>query len=267
VYHAKIFQISTILKVRKMLRELYLCLEEPQEAKFGWMVQLFIFLTIIINISAFSLDTVKSLHTAYGDILSNIEMVTVGIFTVELLTRYLVIGANNNYTGLKGRLKYTFTFYTLVDIIAILPFLLSIFGINTYFIRILRLLRVFKLFRVAKVTIFDEAIHRVLVEEREHLLIIFGFIGIILILLTVMVYYAESTIQPEVFSSIPQTLWWAVVTLSTVGYGDMYPLSVFGRIATSFITMLGIAFYAIPGSLFTAALIREINKEKCNTEN
>jgi voltage-gated potassium channel len=83
-----------------------------------------------------------------------------------------------------------------------------------------------------------------------------------------MVYLVENNAQPKVFSSIPQTLWWAVVTLSTVGYGDMYPVTIFGRIITSIITMIGIAFYAIPGSLFTVALIEEIRIEnKAKNEN
>lgn len=77
-----------------------------------------------------------------------------------------------------------------------------------------------------------------------------------------MVYFAEHNAQPQVFSSIPKTLWWAIVTLSTVGYGDMYPVTMIGRIVTTIITMIGIAFYAIPGGLFTAALIEEIKLSK-----
>ncbi|MDD4856320.1 MAG: potassium channel family protein [Sulfuricurvum sp.] len=108
---------------------------------------------------------------------------------------------------------------------------------------------------------FERELHRVFVTERENLFMTFASIGIILIIFTIMVYFLENNAQPKVFSSIPQTLWWAVVTLSTVGYGDMYLITVLGRVITAIITMIGIAFYAIPGSLFTVALIEEIRMD------
>jgi voltage-gated potassium channel len=111
---------------------------------------------------------------------------------------------------------------------------------------------------MTKTSSFDRALRRVFVTERENLIMTFSSIGIILIIFTIMVYFAENDAQPQTFSSIPKTLWWAIVTLSTVGYGDMYPITIIGRI----ITMIGIAFYAIPGGLFTAALIEEIKLDK-----
>lgn len=249
-----------------MLKEIYLSLEDPHNSSWGWKVQFLIYATILVNLIALSLDTVKSLHIDYGDLFSIIEAITVSIFIIELALRYSLVGYNEKYKGFRGRLRFTFTFYTLVDIIAILPFILSLFGINSYFIRVLRLMRVFKLFHIAKASKFDRAIRRVFVDERENLIMLFAFIGIILLLLTITVYYAENSVQPDIYSSIPQTLWWSVVTLSTVGYGDMYPVTVLGRIATSILAMLGIAFYAIPGSLFTAAMIKEINENECNKE-
>ncbi len=241
---------------------LYDCLENPQNSRWGIATQSIIIFMITLNIVGMSLDTVAELHNTYRDWFDFIEVGTVTFFTFELLLRYIVIGNQSEYKGLKGRVKFTFTPFTLIDILSILPTFLTLFGFNSSFLRILRLFRVFKLFRVTKTSSFDRALRRVFVTERENLIMTFSSIAIILIIFTIMVYFAENDAQPQTFSSIPKTLWWAIVTLSTVGYGDMYPITIIGRIITTIITMIGIAFYAIPGGLFTAALIEEIKLDK-----
>ena len=244
------------------IKDLYECLENPKDSRWGIVTQSIIFFMIILNIVAMSLDTVGELHSAYVTWFDFIEIFTVTFFTFELILRYIVIGHQSEYAGLKGRIKFTFTPFTLIDIFSILPIFLTFLGFNSSFLRILRLFRVFKLFRIGKTSSFDRAIRRVFITERENLIMTFASIGIILIILTILVYLVENSVQPKVFSSIPQTLWWAVVTLSTVGYGDMYPVTILGRIITSIITMIGIAFYAIPGSLFTVVLLEEIRMDK-----
>ena len=245
---------------------LYECLENPRKSKWGVITQSIIIFMIILNIVGMSLDTVEELHTEYANLFDFIEFGTVTFFTLELLIRYIVIGNQMEYKGFTGRVKFTFTPFTLIDILSILPTFLTLFGFSSSFLRILRLFRIFKLFRMTKTSSFDRAIRRVFVTERENLIMTFSSIGIILIIFTFLVYFAENDAQPQIFSSIPKTLWWAIVTLSTVGYGDMYPISIIGRIITTIITMIGIAFYAIPGGLFTAALIEEINMEKKKKE-
>lgn len=241
---------------------LYDCLENQKDSKLGIVIQSIIIFMIILNIVGISLNTVAELHNTYGNWFEYIESSTVAFFTFELFLRYIVIGNNFAYAGFKGRIKFTFTLFTLIDILSILPFFLTFLGFNSSFFRILRLFRVFKLFRTTKTSSFGRAIHKVFVTERENLIMTFSSIGIILVIFTFLVYFVENDVQPHIFSSIPKTLWWAVLTLSTLGYGEMYPITVIGRIITTIITMIGIAFYAIPGGLFTAALIEEINIEK-----
>lgn len=241
---------------------LYECLENPQNSQWGIATQSIIIFMIILNIVGMSLDTVTELHNAYANWFDFIELGTVSFFTFELFLRYIVIGNQPEYKGFKGKVKFTFTPFTLIDILSILPTFLTLFGFNSSFLRILRLFRVFKLFRMTKTSSFDRALRRVFVTERENLIMTFSSIAIILIIFTIMVYFAENDAQPQTFSSIPKTLWWAIVTLSTVGYGDMYPVTITGRIITTILTMIGIAFYAIPGGLFTAALIEEIKFDK-----
>lgn len=240
----------------------YDCLENQQDSKWNIVIQSIIIFMIILNIVGMSLDTVADFHNRYGDWFDFIELGTVSFFTFELFLRYIVIGNNSEYSGLKGRIKFTFTPFTLIDILSILPFFLTFLGFNSSFLRILRLFRVLKLFRTTKTSSFGRAIHKVFVTERENLIMTFTSIGIILVIFTFLVYFLENDAQPHIFSSIPKTLWWAVLTLSTLGYGEMYPITVIGRIITTIITMIGIAFYAIPGGLFTAALIEEISMGK-----
>ncbi len=150
----------------------------------------------------------------------------------------------------------------IIDLIVILPFYLTFFNIDLGFLRSLRVIRIFKLFRIAKFAEFDNLIGEIVKEKKEELIFILISIFILLLTCTPLVYYAEKASQPEVFNSMSATMWWAVTTFTTVGYGDMYPITTLGRILTTFISFLGIAFYAIPGSIFTSSLLEKINNKK-----
>ncbi len=232
------------------------------KSKFAFIVQTIVYTSIIVNVVSLSLDTVKHLHNQYANLFSQIEMITVTIFIIELAIRYIIVGYNEKYRGIIGRLKYTFQIFTIIDILSILPIFLSVYGLNITFLRVLRFLRVFKFFRRKKSSSFERALKRVFIQEKKNIISSYIAIFTILILLTITIYFIENKVQPNVFSSIPETLWWAMITLSTIGYGDMYPVTIAGRVMTTIISMIGIACYAIPGSLFTAALIEEMKNEK-----
>ena len=137
-----------------MLKKLYNILEKPSLHRYGFLVQKFILLNIVVNLISFSLPYVFKLDKVTADILSNINTITVLFFIIELFLRYIAIGVDKAYSGFKGRLKYTFEFYTIVDIVSILPFVLLIFNINISYLRVIRLLRfirILKLFRMKKV--------------------------------------------------------------------------------------------------------------------
>jgi voltage-gated potassium channel len=238
------------------------CLEHPHKNRWGILTQSLIFFILFANLIAYALDSVKELHEAYWMWFQTIENITLMLFSFELILRFSTIGIDPEYRGIKGKFKYFFTVSIFIDIISILPFLLVLVGINTSFLRLLRLFRVFKLLRLTKMSSFEKAFHSVFITEGENILVTFLFISILIVILSFVVFVVENQIQPDIFSSIPKTMWWAAVTLSTVGYGDMYPITVIGRIITVMISMIGIAFYAIPGSLFTVALIEEIKVSK-----
>ncbi|MGA1931391.1 ion transporter [Arcobacter sp. YIC-464] len=238
-------------------QELYIIFENPRKHKYGTIIQVAIFLNIFISIAVLFLQTEKSLSD-YFSIFSTINLVNVLLFTLEYILRVYSI----TYKPRLTRIKYVLRPFMIIDLIAILPFYLSLFNLDFGFLRALRILRIFKLFRLAKFGEFDNLISSIIKEKKEEFLFITVVLFVLLLTITPLVYYFEKDAQPEVFTSMITTMWWAVITFTTVGYGDMYPITVMGRILTTIVSFLGIAFYAIPGSIFTSALLEKINEKK-----
>lgn len=238
-------------------KQLYLIFENPRKHKYGLLIQAFIFANIFVSIVVMFLETEKDL-SEYFDIFNTINIINIIIFTVEYILRVYAIGFNQKVK----RIRYMSRPMMLIDLIAILPFYLSFFNMDLGFLRALRILRIFKLFRLAKFAEFDGLILSLLKDKKEEFIFIVIALLVLVITITPLVYYFEKDAQPEVFTSMGTTMWWAIITFTTVGYGDMYPVTLMGRILTTFVSFLGIAFYAIPGSIFTSALLEKINEKK-----
>jgi voltage-gated potassium channel len=201
---------------------------------------------IIISIISFSIQTLPDLPEKTRDFLNLLETIVVIIFTVEYILRIIVAD---------HKLKYIFSFYGIIDLLAILPFYITA-GIDLRALRMFRLfriLRAFKLFRYSKaITRFQKALKLI----KEELIVFFFVTCFMLFLSAVGIYYFENPVQPEAFKSVFHSLWWAVITLTTVGYGDMIPITVGGKIFTFIILMIGLAIVAVPTGLITSAISR-----------
>ena len=212
----------------------------------------FIQALILISIITFSIETIPNLKPQTGTIIESIELVCVIVFTIEYLLRIFVADRKP---------KFIFSFFGIIDLLAILPFYLS-FGVD---LRSLRALRFLRLFRVLKLVRYNRAMNhftRAIKSAKEE---IFLFIFITLILIyfaAVGIYYFENQAQPENFSSIFDSLWWAIITLTTVGYGDVYPITVGGKIFTFLILMIGLGIVAIPTGIISSALTKSIDKKE-----
>ena len=210
----------------------------------GKVFALLIQFLIIVSLVTFSIDTLPNLSKDLKWILYLVEIITVVIFSFEYLLRFILA---------KKKLKFIFSFYGLVDLLAILPFYLS----TGYDLRAIRIFRLLRLVRILKLFKYNQAIkrfHRALVIAKEEL-ILFGFVAAIMLYLSAVgIYYCESDAQPEQFSSVFHSLWWSVTTLTTVGYGDMYPITVGGKIFTFFILTIGLGIVAVPTGLLASAL-------------
>lgn len=217
---------------------------ENSETRAGRVFDLCINAVIVLSLMTFSLETLPSLSGSVRQWLWYAEVMTVAIFTVEYLARVIVADR---------KLAYIFSFYGLVDILAVLPFYLST-GIDLRSLRVLRLLR---LFRTLKMVRYSRAIRRLrlaLQIAREEL-VMYGCVTVLLLYLSAVgVYYFENQSQPDVFSSVFHSFWWAVVTLTTVGYGDMYPVTAGGKAFTIVILLIGLGIVAVPSGLLASAL-------------
>lgn len=199
---------------------------------------------IIVSLVTFSIDTLPDLSLITKKYLRNIEVVTVAIFTIEYILRISIS---------ERRIRFIFSFYGLVDLAAILPFYIAS-GIDLRAVRIFRLLRLVRILKLLKYSQAVNRFHRALVIVKEEL-ILFGFVAAIMLYLSAVgIYYFENSAQPEQFKSVFHSLWWAVTTLTTVGYGDMYPVTAGGKLFTFFVLVIGLGIVAVPTGLIASAL-------------
>jgi voltage-gated potassium channel len=224
-------------------------LVEPNNNKRSKVFAFFIQFLIILSVITFSIETLPDLKPQTRVILNSIETFCVIIFTFEYLARIYVADSKP---------KFIFSFFGIIDLLAILPFYLS-FGID---LRSLRLLRMFRLFRLFKMMRYNKAMKHfaeAMIVAKEQI-ILFMIITLMLIYFAAVgIYYFENQAQPEHFSSIFDSLWWSIVTLTTVGYGDVYPITVGGRIFTFFILLIGLGIVAIPTGIISSSLTSAVD--------
>ncbi|WP_291959982.1 ion transporter [Maribacter sp.] len=215
---------------------------------FAYFIQALIFISII----SFSYETIPDLDTSTRKILRIIEVFCVLVFSIEYLLRIYVAD---------HKLKFVFSFYGIIDLLAILPFYLAL-GID---LRSLRALRFLRLFRILKLMRYNRAINhftKAIALAKEEILLFLIVTLILIYFSAVGIYYFENEVQPENFSSIFDSLWWAIITLTTVGYGDVYPITVGGKVFTFFILMIGLGIVAIPTGIISSALTKSVDKKE-----
>ena len=224
----------------------------------------FIIVLIILNVAAVILETVQSLHDRYFKFFHVFDMISVYIFTVEYLLRVWSSNHDSRYQhSFQGRLKYMLSTDALIDIIAILPFYIHVIvGLDLRVLRILRLLRFFRLFRLTAYMKSAKMVKNVFKSRANELKLSFVLIFFMIIIASCLLYFAEHQAQPTVFSSIPATIWWAVVTVTSIGYGDMVPVTILGKTLSGLISISGLAIFALPAGIITAGFLEEINKIK-----
>lgn len=234
---------------------------ELGESKADKVINIFIITLIVLNVIAVMLETVHPLYEEYKMLFDFFDLFSVIIFTIEYVLRVWSCTHDPRYKGsIKGRLKYIFTFGALVDLVAFLPYYLhAIIGFDLRILRILRLLRFFRLFRLTAYTRSAQMIFNVFRSRKNELILSLVLVLFLIVIASCLLYFAEH-LHPENkgFTSIPATLWWAVVTLTTTGYGDMYPVTTIGKIISGMIMLTGVAFFALPAGIITAGFLEEI---------
>lgn len=212
---------------------------------------------IVFSLVAFSLETLPDLSPGFRRCLHTFEVVSVGIFTVEYSLRFIVADR---------KLVFAISFFGIVDLLAILPFYLSL-GFDLRSVRAFRLLRLFRIFKLARYSQATRRFHRALLIAREEIVLFLCLTAILLYLAAVGIYCFENEAQPEAFASVFHSLWWAVTTLTTVGYGDVYPVTLGGRLFTFLVLVVGLGIVSVPAGIVASALSRARETDKTQDTN
>jgi len=224
---------------------------------------LFILSLIALNVAALILETVQPIYEKAPKLFKWFETVSVGIFSVEYVLRVWSCTAAPRFASpVRGRLRFAVTPLALIDLFAVLPFYLPFVGVDLRFIRAVRLVRLFRVMKVARYSQAIRTLGRVVSAKKEELLVTLFILCLLLLFASSLLYFAERQAQPEHFTSIPAAMWWGITTLTTVGYGDIYPVTPLGKVIASVIAILGIGMFALPTGILGAGFVEEIQARK-----
>ncbi|MGV6830853.1 MAG: ion transporter [bacterium] len=233
--------------MRQKIKNIVEINDNKQSRYFAFFIQAL----ILVSVITFSIETIPNLSEQTKFWLGIIELFSVIIFTAEYLLRIYVSDR---------KIRFIFSFFGIIDLLAILPFYLA-FGVD---LRSLRALRFLRLFRVLKLVRYNKAMNHLIraISSAKEQIFLFIFITIILIYFAAVgIYYFENEAQPDKFTSIFDSLWWAIVTLTTVGYGDVYPITIGGKIFTFFILLIGLGIVAVPTGIISSALTQSVDSD------
>ncbi len=238
--------------------------DSQQQTRLGRGLDMFMMTLILLNVAAVCAETVEPLWIKYRIWFERFEVFSVIIFTVEYFARLWVCIEHRTPAGrtgaLKARLGYAITPYAIIDLLAILPFYLGAwFALDLRFLRIFRLVRLLKLARYS--TALD-TLAAVIYSERKALMAALVIMCGLLVFCSSFMYLLEKDAQPDAFGSIPAAMWWAMATLTTVGYGDVVPVTPLGRVFGSLVTVLGLAMYALPIGIMASGFVNEIRRHE-----
>jgi len=241
-----------------MKEKLRIIIEDNTSSK-GKVFDYFIQVLILLSLIAFAIETLPDNSVFTTEVLTIFELICVLIFSIEYLLRIFVS---------KSPFKYIFSFYGIIDFLAIFPFYLR----GVYDLRALRAFRIFRIFRALKLIRYNKALNRFSIAAKivkEEIVLFLIVTSIFIFLASSGIYFFENEAQPEIFTSVFHSAWWAIVTLTTVGYGDVYPITMGGKIFTFFILLIGVGIVTIPAGLVASALskAREIEEDNLKIDN
>jgi len=221
----------------------------------------FIYTFILFSIISIVLESEPSISLGNESKFLTLNYIFGFIFLIEYLCRLYAVGLNPKYSGFLGRLKYIFSFYAIIDLISFVPFLLFPVANESFLLRLFRVLRLFSLLKASK--------HATgLIMDKKYELIFAILMTLMVIFISaICLYLVEGKMYPEAFGSIPRALWWSSVTLTTIGYGDIVPISVVGKILTILISVSSIGIVAIPTGILAAGFSEALSELKNKKNN
>jgi voltage-gated potassium channel len=224
---------------------------------------IFILSLITLNIFFLVAESVDNIYKISPLFFDSFEIFSIVIFTLEYFLRVWCCVENPEYSKpVRGRLKYAISIYALIDLLVILPYLLIFLPGDYRFLRAIRLVRLLIVLKLSRYSIAMGSLRSVLKRRKEELISTFLVLIILLLYASSAMYILEHDVQPKAFSSIPMTMWWGIATLTTVGYGDVYPITGLGKILGAVIALLGIGLFALPAGLIGGSFLEELEERK-----
>lgn len=183
------------------------------------------------------------------------------VFTIEYILRIFTCGFIKKYRGFKGRVTYIFSFWTLIDLLAILPLFIS--GVNeTFLLRLFRLIRLFSIIRIGRYTNALRNVLDAISDRKQELIFAIAISTTVLIVSSTFMYLLEAELQPEAFGSIIRSIWWAAAALTTVGYGDVYPVTALGKVFAVISAFSSIGIVALPAGILAGSFTEKFKNKK-----
>lgn len=232
-------------------------------ARGGEAYDLFMVWLICLNVAALVLETVHPLYVRHQAVFMAFEVASVLLFTLDYLLRLWTCTLREEFaSAVGGRVRYALTPMAVLDLAAVLPFYLPFVGMDLRFVRAARLMRLLRLGKLARYSGALQMVARVVSRRKEELLTTFVLSALLLLGSSTLMYLVERGAQPEAFSSIPAAMWWGIATLTTVGFGDVVPVTPVGKVVSSVIAVVGIGIVALPTGILSAGFIEELSSRK-----
>jgi len=214
----------------------------------GKLFDVVLLIVILVSVALVMLESVPGIRTNHRELLRMLEWIITGIFTIEYIFRVAII---------RKPITYIFSFYGIIDFLAVIPTYIGLFLIGSHHLAVIRILRMLRVFRILKLTRYTQAgrtLARALWASREKISVFIFFVVVLVIVVGTVMYLIEG--EEHGFTSIPRGIYWAIVTLTTVGYGDISPQTPFGQFLASIVMIMGYAIIAVPTGIVTAEIIK-----------
>jgi voltage-gated potassium channel len=249
------------LDLRKRVREIVVVARPGDTA--SRVFDVLIVTLILLNVAAMIAESVEHIRSAMATLLAGFEYFSVAVFSAEYLLRVWSCVEDPIYRRpIVGRLRFAATPLAIVDLLAVLPFYLPFVPLDLRMLRMLRIMRIIRLAKLGRYSDSLQTLGRVVATRKEQLISALFILVILLVIASCLMFYAEHETQPDTFSSIPAAMWWAVTTVTTVGYGDVLPATSLGKLLGAVIAVLGIGMFALPTGILGAGFVEEMQRRK-----
>lgn len=243
-----------------MLRSIHNQLNFGQtKKKFSTIQKILIFLILTSSVIVV-FETEDNIYQKYSGFFNFSKYFFGVIFSIEYVLRVITAGYSKKFQGIHGRISYIFSFWTLVDLIAILPFYIS--GVNeTFLLRLFRLIRLFSVIRIGRYSSALQNVLEAISDRKQELFFAIAISSTVLIISSTFMYLLEAEHQPEAFGSIIRSIWWAAAALTTVGYGDVYPVTALGKVFAVISAFSSIGIVALPAGILAGSFTEKFKRK------